>query len=332
MQYHRAMRRAVAVSALLWVAALSVSFGQSGPTPEAKAVAYLARQVAAWKGKQGCASCHHNGDAARALLLATNRGLDAGEALADTRAFLLNPSGWAANKSHGDDEVLMRLQFAAALAAAGEEDLNPSPALVDAAKLLLGDQTKDGTWEPDASDPPSSPLMWGTAIATAMARNTLIASGRQPDDFAVAQTDRWLRTVDVETVPDAAGVVLGLGVTSDVMADKQRAKYLNLLRFAQRESGGWGAEPNAEYATAFDTAVVLLALQQLESDPRLARSTYRVEELKAAIAKGRAFLVDMQRTDGSWPETLRGSGNKGSEAQRLATTAWALTALLGPPK
>jgi hypothetical protein len=116
------------------------------------------------------------------------------------------------------------------------------------------------------------------------------------------------------------------------MADRQRAKYLNLLRFAQREGGGWGAEPNAEYATAFDTAIVLLALQQLETDPRLARSTYRVEELKAAIAKGRAFLVDMQRQDGSWPETLRGSGNKGSEAQRLATTAWALTALLGPPK
>jgi hypothetical protein len=331
MQYHRLMRRAVAVSVVLWIASFAVSFGQAGPTPEAKAAAYLSKQVAAWKGKQGCASCHHNGDAARALFLASPRGIDIGESLADTRAFLQNPSGWTANKSHGDDEVLMRLQFAAALAAEGEKDLNPSPALVEAAKLLLADQTKEGTWEPDASDPPSSPLTWGTAIATAMARNTLIASGRQPDDFAVAATDRWLRTVDVETVPDAAGIVLGLGVTSDVMADKQRAKYLNLLRFAQREGGGWGAEPNAEYATAFDTAIVLLALEQLESDPRLARSTYRVEELRAAIEKGRKFLVEMQRPDGSWPETVRGA-SKSSEALRLSTTGWALAALLGSAK
>jgi hypothetical protein len=331
MQYHRAMRRAVAVSFAIWAVSLSVSFGQSAPTPEARAAAYLVKQVAAWKGKSGCASCHHDGDAARALFLASHRGIDVGSALADTRAALQNPAGWASNKGHGDDEVLMRLQFAAALAAEGEKDLDASPALVEAAKLLLADQTKDGTWEPDASDPPSSPVTWGTAIATAMARNTLIASGRQPDDFAVAQTDRWLRTVEVETVPDAAGVVLGLGVTSDVMADKQRAKYLNLLRFAQREGGGWGAEPNAEYATAFDTAVVLLALQQLEGDPRLARSTYRVEELRAAIEKGRRFLIEMQQPDGGWPETGRGPSKK-SEALRLSTTGWALAALVGRAK
>lgn len=325
------MRRALVLSAIAWLATLAFPLAQSSPSPEAKAIAYLVKQVPAWKGKQGCASCHHNGDAARALLLAANRGHDVGDALTETRTFLQNPAGWAGNKSHGDDEVLMRLQFAAALAAAGEKDLNPSPALVEAAKIILADQAQDGSWAPDASDPPHSPLTWGTAVATWMARTTLIASGREPDDFAVAQTDRWLRTVEVATVPDAAGVVLGLGVTSDVMADKQRAKYLNLLRFAQRESGGWGAEPNAEYSTAFDTALVLLALQQLETDPRLARSTYRIDELRAAIAKGRAFLADMQRPDGSWPETLRGV-SKGSDAQRLSTTAWALTALLGGMK
>ena len=94
--------------------------------------------------------------------------------------------------------------------------------------------------------------MWGTAVATAMARNTLIASGRQPDDFAVAQTDRWLRTVEVETIPDAAGCLLGLGVTSDVMADSQRAIPGNLRR-AHNASGGWGRGADTP-ATAFDTA------------------------------------------------------------------------------
>ena len=321
------MRSVLLVSAGLWFSALALPAAQPATTPEAKAVAYLAKQLAGWKGKQGCASCHHSGEAAWALSMAAHRGHDVGDALNDTRVFLQAPAGWAANKSHGDDEVLMRLQFASALAAAGERDVAPSPALVEAAKLILADQMQDGSWVPDAADPPNSPLTWGTAVATSMARTTLIASGREPDDFAVAQTDRWLRTVEVTTVPDAAGVVLGLGVTSDVMADKQRAKYLNLLRFAQRDTGGWGPMPNAESATTFDTALVLLALQQLESDPRLARSTYRVEELREAVAKGRAYLVAQQQADGSWPETMRGSTSS-SEAQRLATTAWALTALL----
>jgi hypothetical protein len=321
------MRAVGVLSVVAWLAAVVVPGAQSS-TPEARAVAYLAKQVQPWRGQQGCASCHHTGDAARALLMAANRGHDAGGVVAELRMFLRAPAGWATNKSHGDDEGLMRLQFAAALAADGEKDLNPSPALLDAAKLILADQMPDGSWAPDASDPPNSPITWGTAVATWVARSTLIASGREPDDFAVAQTDRWLRTADVETVPDAAGVVLGLGVTSDVMADKQRAKYLNLLRFAQRDTGGWGALPNAEYATAYDTALAVLALQQLESDPRLARSTFRVEELRAAIARGRTWLVEAQKTDGSWTETMRGSTTT-SEAQRTSTTAWALMALLG---
>ena len=325
------MRYPLALCAVLWLMSPAFPDAQPSPSAEAKAVGYLAKQVASFKGAQGCASCHHNGDAARALLMAANRGHDVGGALAETRAFLQSPAGWTANKSHGDDEGLMRLQFAAALAAAGEKDLTPAPALVEAAKIILADQMQDGSWVPDASDPPNSPLTWGTAVATWMARSTLINAGREPDDFSVAQTDRWLRTVEVESVPDAAGVVLGLGVTSDVMADKQRARYLNLLRFAQRESGGWGPLPNAERATAFDTALVLLALQQLETDPRLARSTYRVEELKEAIGKGRAYLVGQQKADGSWPETMRGNTST-SDAQRLSTTAWALMALLGRSK
>ena len=52
---------------------------------------------------------------------------------------------------------------------------------------------------------PNRPLTWGTAVATWMARSTLIASGREPDDFAVAQTDRWLRTVGGRHRPGRRG-------------------------------------------------------------------------------------------------------------------------------
>jgi len=325
------MRSLFALAAALWLATAATPQAQAPATPEAKAVAFLLKEVPKWRAEKGCASCHHNGDAARALFMAAHRGHDVGDALKDTRAFLEAPEGWASNKGHEADEALQRLQLAAAPAAAGERDLNPAPSLVEAAKIILADQMPDGSWVPDASDGPGSPLTWGTAVATWMARSTLIASGREPDDFAVAQTDRWLRTAEATTVTDAAGIVLGLGVISDVMADKQRAKLLNLLRFAQRESGGWGAEPGAASATAFDTALVLIALQELETDPRLARSTYRVEELREAIAKGRAYLEAQQRPDGSWPETMRG-GTATSVAQRLSTTGWALMALLGGSK
>jgi len=322
------MRPFFMVTSAAWLALAATLPAQ---TPEARAVAYLAGAVTSFRTANQCDSCHASGDAARALLMAANRGHDVGDALTKTRAFLEAPATWAANKGHGADEGLARLQFAAALAAAGERDLRPAEPLVETAKIILADQKQDGSWSPTGSAGPGSPLTWGTSVATWMARATLIAAGREPDDFAVAQIDRWTRTAEVTSVSDAAGVVLGLGLTSDVMADKQRAAYLNLLRFAQRDSGGWGAEPNAESATVFDTALVLLALQQLETDPRLARSTYRLEELRDAIGKGREYLVSQQRPDGSWPETLRG-GASASEAQRLSTTSWALIALLSREK
>jgi hypothetical protein len=40
------------------------------PTPEARAVAFLGREVPEWSRKNECFSCHNNGDAARALYLA----------------------------------------------------------------------------------------------------------------------------------------------------------------------------------------------------------------------------------------------------------------------
>jgi hypothetical protein len=302
--------------------------GERQPTgPEARAAAFLAAEVSRWRKAHACYSCHHSGDAARALFKAASRGHVSADVLKDTRAFLETPASWERNKGHEADEGLARLQLSAALAVAREHDLDPAPPLVAAANILLGDQMPEGSWVPDASDGPGSPLTWGTAVATWMARTTLIASGRQPDDFSVAQIDRWLRTAEGATISDTAGIVLGLGITADVMADTQRATLLNLLRYAQRESGGWGAVPAAQSATVFDTALVLMALQQFRSDPRLARSTFREEELRDAIARGRAWLVDQQQPDGSWAATMRGSAAP-SDAQRISTTAWALLALL----
>jgi hypothetical protein len=322
---------AVLIGLLLAGFAAMASSGAQAPSPESRAVAYLVKEVPRWKAEHPCYSCHNNGDATRALLAARQRGHDIGSALDDTLAFLNDPARWDQNKTQGgdDDKPLARLHFASALAASEAAAPKPSAALVAAARIIEADQKQDGSWTLDASQSLGSPTTYGTALATASARSTLIAAGREPDDFAVAQIDRWMRTVEVANVIDAAAVVLGLGISEDVMGDKQRRQCLAILREGQSKDGGWGPFVSAA-PQVFDTAVAVLALTQLLVEPRLARSTYRVEELKDAIARGRVWLVAQQRSDGSWPETTR-PANQESYAQRISTTGWALLALLATP-
>ncbi|MEO8678701.1 MAG: prenyltransferase/squalene oxidase repeat-containing protein [Vicinamibacterales bacterium] len=248
-----------------------------------KGVAYLRREAP---------KSNHNPDAARALLVAGARGHDIGNSLDDTLAFLQDPSKWA---------PAARVDNAAALAAATRAGKAPDTALATAAKLLLDDQKADGSF--------------GATTATWSARATLIESGKLPDDFVIVQIDKWFLGLEPGSIVDASAAILALDQTSNVMADGLRAKCLALVREAQLPGGGWG--PTAGDAPqVFDTALAVLALATLDIEPRLARATYRPEELKAAIAGGRAWLVSKQRADGSWPDTL-------------STTGWAILALLG---
>jgi len=61
------MRSLFALAAALWLATAATPQAQAPATPEAKAVAFLLKEVPKWRAEKGCASCHHNGDAARAL-------------------------------------------------------------------------------------------------------------------------------------------------------------------------------------------------------------------------------------------------------------------------
>lgn len=321
---------------MLWLSAVTLAAvpREAQPidpgSPAARAVAFLVTEVPRWHRERSCFSCHNNGDGARALLLARSRGHDVGTALDSTLAFLNAPDTWAGNQTRNGDEdkPLARLQFAAALAAAGANDLRPSEAIVKAADLIDDDQQADGSWEVVKPDRGGTPVTWGNALATSMARSTLIASGREPDHFAVAQIDRWLRTVPVTNVLDAAAVVLGLGTEMDVMATTQRGRSLDLLRGTQSKDGGWPPQAGGT-PRVFETAVAILALEQLRRDPRLARTAFGEENLRQALERGRAYLAATQLADGSWPEGA--SKGRESYAERISATAWALTAILGYP-
>ena len=317
-----------AISAQLKKEATAVDRADPYTVAIAKGVDYLKAEVPKWKAEHPCYSCHNNGDATRALLVAGSKGYDLGTSLDDTLAFLKQPATWDQNKAPSgfDDKTLAKIQFASALALAERHGKASSTALEAAAKLLVAEQKPDGSWELDSSQSLGSPATYGTIIATWSARSSLIASGMQPDNFTIVQADKWIRGLTPENVLDASATVLALDLASDVMAENLRRNCLSILRTGQSPAGGWGP-----YVTAapqvFDTAMAVLALGSLEAEPRLARSAYRVEELKEAVANGKKYIVSQQRSDGSWPETTR-PANQESYAQRISTASWAMLALM----
>ncbi len=249
----------------------------------ARAVDYLKKQVDAKKP---------NGEVIRALVVAGAKGYNVGSTLDPALPFLKAAAQWPKAD---------RIALGHALAAAERHGRAASTDLTAAAKLLTAEQQQDGSY--------------GSILDTWRARHTLIESGMQPDDVWVILIDRWVRGVSqIDTTREVAAALLALDHSSDVMADNLRRSSLSYLRNAQSKDGGWG--PKGDKPTVADTALAILALSVLDAEPRLARSTYRPEELKEAIALGKRFLASAQRPDGSWAEG--------------GSTPWALLALLGP--
>jgi hypothetical protein len=280
--------------------------------PERRAVAYLVQETPRWFTENHCFSCHNNGDGARALFLAAQRGYAIpASALEDTVGWLRNPAGWDHN--HGNpgfsDKRLARIQFAAALAEAWRTGYaHDTEALVRASESLLPEQDSDGAWKVDTGGVAGAPATYGPALATYMARRTLeIADARR---FAqpIGRANQWLNSIQPGNILDRAAILLALPDSAP--------KHLDALLAAQTSDGGWGPQPHAP-AEPFDTAVTLLALYGVRA----------VHNITAAIDRGRAFLVKFQLADGSWPETTRPAGFT-SYAERVSTAGWAAYALL----
>jgi hypothetical protein len=309
----------VARTLVLAVLAVAVPAPQSTATDAAiaRGVKYLAVEVPKWKAEHPCYSCHNNGDAARALMVASAKGYDIGTSLDDTIGFLKQPAGWNQTKAAAgfDDKQLARVQFASALAVAHEHGRAARGDLENAVQLLVADQKPDGSWTLDQSQSIASPATYGTIIATWSARRTLLTSGLPASHTAIASADKWIRGVKPQNVIDCAAVILALDRANDAAAEAMRRGCLAILQNGQSRDGGWGP-----YVTTapqvFDTAMAVQALILLDRP-----------DLKDAIARGKAYLVSQQRPDGSWPETTR-PANQESYAQRISTTGWAMLALL----
>jgi hypothetical protein len=322
---------------------LAIASVAAGAEPERRAVAYLAQETPRWYAENHCFSCHNNGDGARVLFLAVQRGYAVpANALEDTVRWLRDPAGWDHNPGNPgfSDKRLARIQFAAALAEAWRTGYTRErdAALADAvsrvsraavsrdavsraAETLVSEQERDGaslgSWKIDTGGVAGAPATYGSALATYMARRTLeIADARR---FAepIGRANQWLNSTQPQNVLDRAAILLALPDSAP--------KHLGALLAAQTSDGGWGPQPHAP-AEAFDTAVALLALHGVVQ-PEARANLRAVHNAADAIERGRAFLVKFQLADGSWAETTRPAGFT-SYAERISTAAWAAYALL----
>ncbi|HXG11073.1 MAG TPA: prenyltransferase/squalene oxidase repeat-containing protein [Gemmataceae bacterium] len=288
--------------------------------PEARAVAFLVREVPSWSVENKCYSCHNNGDAARALYHAIRLGRPLpARALAETSRWLARPDGWDKNGGEGgpSDTGLARVQFAAALVDALDAGaVKGQKALLRAAELVAEHQKEDGSWRPDGEVIIGAPATYGACLMTYQARRVLLRADPQRHREAIARADRWLRQVEVKSVLDAAAVLLALAGNDDAEARTQRRHCLELIRRGESKDGGWGPYVTS-FPEPFDTAVVLLALTALGEE----------KDVAAMIERGRAYLIRTQQEDGSWRETTRPAGGE-SYAQRISTCGWATLALL----
>ena len=287
---------------------------------EARAVRFLKREVPAWSRNNGCFSCHNNGDGARALYAAAQKGYRiSAKVLVDTTAWVGQPDRWEHNK--GDpgfsDLRLANIQFAASLLAALESGLATDRlALQTAARKVGADEGVDGAWHIEPHNAAGSPVTYGTTLATYMALRTLKQAGTSGTGEAIRKAEDWFRQARPNDVLSAATLLLASARDSDRPARLRRAECLSVICSAQTRDGGWGPYADSP-AEPFDTSVVLLALAELREAPG-------VDEM---IRRGRGFLAGRQNPDGSWPATTRPPGGT-SYAQRISTTGWATLALL----
>lgn len=287
---------------------------------ETRAVAFLVREVPAWSRGNGCFSCHNNGDAARALYAAKRDGFTLPPAaLADTTAWLRNPSRWEHDK--GDpgfsDQRLANLQFASALLAALESGVRDDRGtLLVAAQKVASDQGEAGEWGIESQDSLGSPATYGTALATFAAWRVLVEAETPATKLAAMKAAAWLRHAPMDNLTSIAVAVRFSLRDPSMTSTQRRDDALTRLRRSQTTDGGWGPYADAP-AEVFDTSLALLALAESPSNAGIA----------ATIQRGRAFLLAQQQNDGGWNATTRPSGGV-SYAQRMSTTGWATLALL----
>jgi squalene cyclase len=171
------------------------------------------------------------------------------------------------------------------LAGLAAEDFAPTPATDAMARLLMREQTPDGSWRATAHRPPiESSDIEVTAMAMRSLQTYRPASRRADADRAVSQAAAWLVRATPTSVEDRAFQLMGLTWSHTTQPIARAAAELAAM---QRADGGWSQLPTLE-SDAYATGQALVALIEsgAGSDPLVGRAVQ--------------FLLRTQYADGSW--------------------------------
>lgn len=285
---------------------------------------FLAEELARWRGEERCASCHHDGDAAR-VLWSSATGVESrrGAELATHGARLVDLELWRNPRAdpRSGDERLALVQRAAALHAALAQGAELDPAAVEGTlEALRAEQEESGCWLGSGSTELGGPVTYGPFLATAVVLEVLGARGDLASARAVRRGRAWLASAAPRATIEHAAVAWALVAPRDGRERVARDGSVAALLARGASSGGfapWQEGPSE----VFDTALALIALEAQPAAPDLARIS----------AAARGFLECEQEPDGGWPETTRPAGGT-SRAHRVSTSAWAAQALAAAPR
>lgn len=319
-----------------------------GPSPEAlratvdRSLTFLTDEGTDWKEARKCASCHHAPLMIWALNEAHNQGYAVDrDALKDVTLWMLLPDdpakAFGPKRQEGPERSIRAnvLHLALGLQAVAAPDPSIEEAQRRLMTMLQEDQADDGSW----SSPPNArpPTAGGKLLITPLAlvamtparpkgstESIVPAESKETADGPLTASRqkglKWLAETSVDEDLQATAFRLLLATRLARPRDEREPLVTRLIE-RQNADGGWSQTkdlPSDAYATG-QTLYVLV--------------TAGLDREAAAVRRAQAFLVTVQRKDGSWPMIPRAAepGGKSSQNDGPITyvgTAWATLGLV----
>jgi len=290
-----------------------------------RGLAFLVKDALAWKEEHNCVSCHH----AALVIWSMREAKDRGHAVDEP--VLAELTKWVAESGDGTTGIARpagipkalngkAVWFALALSAVPQPDETTRQGIERFSKTIKSDQIENGSW---ASWPETRPPIFGNSddSMTALATLALLPAAANGDDEAKAVRDRgikWLLETKSDDDPQSIAVRLILWTKLGRPAEEWQP-LVQRIKERQNADGGWSQAKDMP-SDAWATGQALFALSHAAVRPD-----------DPIVARGRAFLIESQREDGSWPMTSRPTvpGGKGSTSLIPITGAGSAWGVLG---
>jgi N-acyl-D-amino-acid deacylase len=255
----------------------------------ARGLAMVQKAAANYPKHRDCFSCHHQTLPMLAVVTARQHHLPIEDKLLGEQAEFTRGSfdGKIADlkRGQGIGGRSMTVGYALwALALADEKADETTEAMV---AYLLKNQRAEGHWTGQVSRPPlEDSYVTCTALAVQGMKRYATAAQRAGVETAIAKAKAWLESAPVKSQEDKTARLWGLHLL-DAKSEQLQAAREAVLQ-SQRADGGW-AQLDKMDSDAYATGQTLFLLQATGYNPA-----------GPAYQRGVRFLLDTQRSDGSW--------------------------------